>query len=120
MNTPIMNPPQSDISAAAKTTCNLCQSTSARLEKCVQLHPSATLLAAAGLGIISMLVLRAMTPPPPRHRAAQILEDIQQRLSELAEGGAQSLGQGVDRISDLHIERKLGRLSHGIKNLFHP
>jgi hypothetical protein len=76
------------------------------------------LLAAAGLGIITMLAVRALTPPPPRHRAAQLLEDIQQRLSEIAEGGAQSLGQGVERISDLHLERKLGRLSHGIKNLF--
>jgi hypothetical protein len=123
MNTPNIIPPQSDIaadiSAATTNTCNLCKSTTARLEICVQKHPGAMLLAAAGLGIITMLAVRALTPPPPRHRAAQILEDIQQRLSEIAEGGAQSLGQGVERISDLHLERKLGRLSHGIKNLFH-
>lgn len=123
MNTPITPPLQSElsaeISAAATTTCNLCKSTTARMERCVQQHPGATLVAAAGLGIAAMLIVRALTPPAPRHRAAQLLEDIQQRLTEIAEGGAQSFGQGVDRISDLHFEKKLGRLSHGIKNLFH-
>jgi hypothetical protein len=123
MNTPNIIPPHSDItaelSAATAATSAFCKSTPARLERCVQQHPGVTLLAAAGLGIIATLVVRALSPAPPRHRAAQLLEDIQERLSEIAEGGAKSLGQGVDHISDLHLERKLGRLSHGIKNLFH-
>lgn len=85
----------------------------------MQQHPAVTLLAAVGLGIMSMLVVRALTQPPPRHRSAQLLEDIQLRLSEIAEGGAKSGAQGIDHLSDLHLERKLGRLSHGIKNLFH-
>jgi hypothetical protein len=29
------------------------------------------------------------------------------------------VSRGVDQIGDLHLDRKLGRLSHGIKNLFH-
>jgi hypothetical protein len=123
MNTPNILPPHSEIaaeiSAATTATCTFCKSTPARLERCMQQHPAATLLAAVGLGIMSMLVVRALTPPPPRHRAAQLLDDIQLRLSEIAEGGAKSVGQGVDHLSDLHLDRKLGRLSHGIKNLFH-
>jgi ElaB/YqjD/DUF883 family membrane-anchored ribosome-binding protein len=108
-----------DAANAATKACNVCKSTAARMERCVQQHPGATLLAAAGFGIIAMLTVRALTPPPPRHRAAQLLEDIQQRLSELADSGAQSVSRGVDQLGDLHLDRKLGRLSHGIKNLFH-
>ena len=108
-----------DASKAAATACNVCKSTAARMERCVQQHPGATLLAAAGFGILAMLTVRALTPPPPRHRAAQLLEDIQQRLSEIADSGAQSVSRGVDQLGDLHLDRKLGRLSHGIKNLFH-
>lgn len=108
-----------DATNAATTACNVCKSTAARIERCVQQHPGATLLAAAGFGILAMLTVRALTPPPPRHRAAQLLEDIQQRLSEIADSGAQSVSRGVDQLGDLHLDRKLGRLSHGIKNLFH-
>lgn len=108
-----------DATKAASTTCNFCKSTAARMERCVQQHPGATLLAAAGLGVIAMLTVRALTPPPPRHRAAQLMEDIQQRLSEIADSGAQSVGRGVDQLGGLHLDRKLGRLSHSIKNLFH-
>jgi len=108
-----------DAANAATKASNICKSTAARMERCVQQHPGATLLAAAGLGVIAMLTVRALTPPPPRHRAAQLLEDIQQRLSEIADSGAQSVGRGVDQLGELHLDRKLGRLSHGIKNLFH-
>jgi hypothetical protein len=123
MNTPSIPSALPEIAAdaakAASNACNVCKSTAARMERCVQQHPGATLLAAAGLGIIAMLTVRALTPPPPRHRAAQLMEDIQQRLSEIADSGAQSVSRGVDQIGDLHLDRKLGRLSHGIKNLFH-
>lgn len=123
MNTPDITPLianiPAELSAAATTTSNLCKSTTAQMERCMQQNLGATLLAAAGVGIIAMLAIRALTPPPPRHRAAQLLEDIQQRLSEIAESGAQSVGQGVDRLNDLNLDRKFGRLSHGIKNLFH-
>lgn len=122
MNTPLIPPQHSDLSAefsaATTTTCNLCKSTTARVERCVQRHPGATLMAVAGICIAAMLIVRALTPPP-RHHAAQLLEDLQQRLYEIAEGGAQTVEQDVDRISDLHFETKLGKLSHGIKNLFH-
>lgn len=127
MNTPAIppaiTPTLPEIAAgaanAASTAGNICKSSAARMERCVQQHPGATLLAAAGLGVIAMLTVRALTPPPPRHRAAQLLEDIQQRLSEIADSGAQSVGRGVDQFGGLHLDRKLGRLSHSIKNLFH-
>ncbi len=127
MNTPSISPAipsappdiAADARAAASTACNVCKSTAARMERCVQQHPGATLLAAAGLGILAMLTVRALTPPPPRHRAALLLEDLQQRLSEIADRGAQSVSHGVDQLGDLHLDRKLGRLSQGIKNLFH-
>jgi hypothetical protein len=123
MNTPSSPPSISsalpDIAADTSNACNVCKSTAARMERCVQQHPGATLLAAAGLGIIAVLTVRALKPPPPRHRAAQLLEDIQQRLSEIADSGTQSMGLGVDQLGDLHLDRKIGRLSHGIKNLFH-
>ena len=123
MNTPSIPSALPEIAAdaakAASNACNVCKSTAARMERCVQQHPGATLLAAAGFGIIAMLTVRALTPPPPRHRAAQLLEDIQQRLSEIADSGAQSVSRGVDQLGELHLDRKLGRLSHGIKNLFH-
>jgi ElaB/YqjD/DUF883 family membrane-anchored ribosome-binding protein len=123
MNTPSIPSALPEIAAdaakAASNACNVCKSTAARIERCVQQHPGATLLAAAGLGVIAMLTVRALMPPPPRHRAAQLLEDIQQRLSEIADSGAQSVSRGVDQLGDLHLDRKLGRLSHGIKNLFH-
>lgn len=127
MNTPSIPPAipsahpdiAADAAAAVSSACGICKTTATRIEKCVQQHPGATLLAATGLGIIAMLTVRALTPATPRHRAAQLLEDIQQRLAEMAEGGAQSVSRGVDRIGDLHLDRKLGKLSHGIKNLFH-
>lgn len=104
---------------AATTAKNACKTSAACIEKCVRQRPGATLLAAAGLGVLAMLAVRALTPPPPRHRAAQLLEDIQQRLSEIAENGAQSVGRGVDHLGELRLDRKLGKLSHSIKNLFH-
>ena len=127
MNTPSISPAipfappdiAAEAPAEASTACNVCKSTAARMERCVQQHPGATLLAAAGLGILAMLTVRALTPAPPRHRAAQLLEVLQQRLSEIAERGAQSVGRGVNHLGDLHLDQKLGRLSQGIKNLFH-
>ena len=127
MNNPINAPAISsalsefatEAATEARAATSMCKSTAARVERCVQQHPGATLLAAAGLGIIAMLTLRALTPVPPRHRAAQLLEDIQQRLSEIADSGAQSVGRGVDQLGDLHLDRKLSKLSRGIKHLFH-
>lgn len=101
-----------------------------KFEDYVRQHPGTALLVAAGLGLAAVLVARAMTPPTPRNRAVQMLEDIQHRLSDLAqvgfdrvsslaEGGAQAVSKGVDSLGSLHIDRKLDKISRGIKGLFH-
>jgi hypothetical protein len=82
-------------------------------------NPGIIMLAAVGLGIAAVLTVRALTSPPPIHRTAQFIEDLQQRLSQLAEGSAQTLGRGVGRLGELHVDRRLNRLGHGIRNLFH-
>ncbi|MFZ2281941.1 MAG: hypothetical protein WAW39_29360 [Prosthecobacter sp.] len=113
MNTPTDIPADIHIpSAMAKSAT--------RLENCAHQHPGSTILLAAGLGIAAVLIARALTPPPPpRSRAVHLLEDIQQRLSSLAQQGTQAVGRGVDSIDDLHLDRSFGKLSSKFKNLFH-
>jgi hypothetical protein len=101
-----------------------------QLQEFVRLHPGRALLAAAGLGFATVLVVRALAPtPPPRNRAARFLEDIQHRLAELtqpaydkvaslAENGAHSVGRGVEKLEALHLNRKCDSMVEGLKNLF--
>ena len=108
-----------------------CANSATECQNYVRQHPAGALLIAAGLGLAVVVVARALTPPPsPRNRAMQLLEDIQDRLAELAqpahdrasslaEGGAGALSRGVDSIGDLHLDRKLGKLSRWLKNLAH-
>lgn len=97
----------------------MCENYAARLKHYMQLHPGTAMLAVASLGIAATFTVRALAPAPSKNRAVQLLEDIPQHLLELADGSAQTVGRGVDRINDLNLNRKLGRLSHGIKNMFH-
>lgn len=90
-----------------------------QLETCVRQNPGSTLLMAAGLGIAAVLVARAMNPAPPRNRAVRLLEDIQQRLATLAEDGVHTVDKSMDSLGDLHLDRRLDKLSRGIKSLFH-
>ncbi len=101
-----------------------------KIEDYVREHPVSTLLFAAGLGLAVVLVTRALTPPPPpKNRALQLLEDIQQRMaslartgydrvSSLAEDGANAVSQGVDSLGTLHLDRKIDKLSRRFKSLF--
>lgn len=101
-----------------------------KFEDYVRQHPGSALLVAVGLGLAAVLVTRALTPAPPRNRAVQMLEDIQQRLAELAhhgldrvsgiaEDGARAVGKGVDSLGSLHLDRKLDKFSRGLRSLFH-
>ena len=57
-----------------------------QVEDYVRKNPLNALCLAAGLGLAAVVLVRALTPPPPpRNRAVQLLEDIQQRLYELAQ-----------------------------------
>lgn len=112
MNTPTDIPADIHIPSAMTKSAT-------QLENCARQHPGSTILLAAGLGIAAVLIARALTPPPPRSRAVHLLEDIQQRLSNLAQQGTQAVGRGLDSIDDLHLDRSLGKLSSKFKNLFH-
>ena len=92
--------------------------------------PAAPQIAAVGLGLVAVIITRALTQAPPRNRAALLLEDIQHSLAELAhlgydrasgfaEDGAQAVSKGVDTIGALHLDRRLDKFSRGFKNLFH-
>lgn len=91
----------------------------APMESCMRRHPGGALLFAAGLGIGVVLVVRALTPTPPRNRALVLLEDIQQQLATLAENGAHAAGNGMDSLGALHLERSFAKLGRRFKKLFH-
>lgn len=88
-----------------------------------------TIFAIVGIGAAVALVVRSVnTPPTPRNRIMGLLEDIQDKLSDLSkpvykhattlvENSANVLSKGVDSISDLKLEKKLSKLSHWLRNL---
>lgn len=107
-----------------------CAKSVAQIEACVRKNPGTTLLAAAGLGLVAVVIARALTQAPPPSRAVLLLEEIQHSLAEmahlgydrasgLAEDGAHAVSKGVDRIGALHFGRKLAKFSRGLRELFH-
>jgi hypothetical protein len=80
------------------------------------------LLAAAGLGLASALIYRALNPPPPRYRAVRLLQDLRHRLADLTH-------PAYDRVSELlddsahavsrGAQRGFGRLGRGVKQILH-
>lgn len=89
-----------------------------KLDDCVRKNPLGTLLAAAGVGLATVLLARALTPTP-QHKAVRLLEDIQDRLSDLADESASIFGRGADYVSDLDLEGNLSKAGQRIKKLFH-
>ena len=62
------------ISSAASECC-------AEVDECVRRNPGTALLIAVGAGLVIGLLVRGLRPEPtPRHRLAQLLEDIECRL----------------------------------------
>lgn len=107
-----------------------CAKSVTQLETCVRKNPGGTLIAAVGLGLVAVIITRALTQAPPRNRAALLLEDIQHSLAELAhlgydrasslaDDGAHAVSKGVDSIGALQLDRRFDKLSRGFKNLFH-
>ncbi len=97
-------------------------SSAAQLEQLVREHPIAVVLGAAGIGCaVGLLAKQLLTPPPPpRHRALQLLEDIQSRLVELskparhrvnglAEDGADAVRRGMHSLADMKLGDRLRR-----------
>ncbi|WP_395748912.1 hypothetical protein [Prosthecobacter sp.] len=107
MNDPSSIPPTDEETPAPKAANFLSQ-----METLIRRHPVTAALTTLGFGCAVGIVARELlTPPPPRHRALQILEDIQSRLSDIAE-------PAYDRASDLAddgisaVKRGLNAVSH--------
>ena len=109
--------PLPDIAADAPVVPALTKSAT-QFENYVRKHPVGTLLVAAGFGVAAVFITRAMAPPPPRHRALRLLEDIQERLSTLGEDGAHAVGRGMGSLGDIHLERSFDKLARRFKSLF--
>ncbi|WP_395749974.1 hypothetical protein [Prosthecobacter sp.] len=92
--------------------------TIAQIEGCVRKNPAGAMLMAAGVGVVAMLLARALQPPP-RNRAQRLLEEIHERLNHLVEEGGHAVARGVESVEDLHLERKLDKIARSLKNLFH-
>ena len=110
--------PYPDIAADTPLPPAVAKSAS-QLETCVREHPGGTLLLAAGIGIATVLIARALTPAPPRNRALRLLEDIQQHLATLGEEGAHAVGKGMDTLGAVHLDRSFDKLSRKFKQMFH-
>lgn len=110
--------PSSTMSSQAHTFSDLTE----QVETLIRRHPIAATLATVGFGCAVGVAARALlTPEPaPRHRVKELLEDIQERLTEFAEPAydrAHELaGEGRDAVKHgLHTmaESRLGsRLRH--------
>ena len=111
MNTPFSSASNlaTEARAAVDPALAVCTKSAAQAEQYVRQHPGGTLL----------VIVRALTPEPPRHRALRLLEDIQQRLATLAEDGAHAVDKGLGSVGDLHLDHKLDTFSRKLKGLFH-
>lgn len=95
----------------------------------VRENPTRAILLAVGAGLAIALVVRALQPRPVENRAARLLEDLRERLSDLAEpahrrataianNGAALAQNGVDQFSNLHLDRTLSSVTGKLRNLF--
>lgn len=107
--TPVSTTPQrpsftTDSSAAVATLTD-------QVEGLIRRHPMMATLATVGFGCAVGIAARALlTPPPsPRHRVLQLLEDIQDRLTEFAE-------PAYERAADLTAEGR-DAVKHGLDSL---
>jgi ElaB/YqjD/DUF883 family membrane-anchored ribosome-binding protein len=98
------------------------------LDGVVRENPTRAILLAVGVGVVIALVVRALQPPP-KHRAARLLEDLREQLSDLAEpayrrasglasNGASLVQDGVDQFSNLHLDRTFNSVTRKLRNLF--
>jgi hypothetical protein len=131
---PSMNPsPQDIITPAVEQATEQLQNVQHQARQQVREHPLAVVLVALGVGLAAGVAIRFLaTPPPPpttRQRIQRTLDDIQSRLSDLAQPaydrastlagtGADALRKGLGQVQDMHLERKLDGIVNRIKGLF--
>lgn len=100
----------------------------ADLEGVVRENPTRAILFALGAGVAIALVVRALQPRP-EHRAARLLDDLREHLtgladpayrraSGLASNGASLVQDGVDHLSNLHLERTFNGVRRRLRTLF--
>jgi len=123
--------PASDYNPAVGSDYMSPEESTSSIDEVVRENPMAAVLGALGIGLILGVIVRSLTTPtPPQNRALGLLEEIQERLSELghtgysrvssaAEDGADAVRKGVGQLGDLHLERSLSKLTRSLKNLFH-
>lgn len=110
-------------SYAEPSTCT------SQIDEVVRENPTYAILGALGIGVALGLLVRSLVPAQPENRALSLLEDIQERLADLAEPayrrvssvaeeGADAVRKGVDRLGDLHLERSIGSIGRRLRNLF--
>ena len=110
-----------------KTSSKAVNDCASKLNRIAHENPARTLLVAIGCGLAVGFLIRTMNPP--KSRTARLLEDIGDRLHNIAEpvqrhaehlagSGADAVRSGVAHLHDLHIERGLRNLGKRCKSLF--
>lgn len=99
------------------------------VDSMVRENPTRAILLAVGAGLAIALVVRALQPRPVENRAARLLEDLRERLSDLAapaqrrasafaSNGAALAQNGADHFSNLHLDRTLNSVTGKLRKLF--
>jgi ElaB/YqjD/DUF883 family membrane-anchored ribosome-binding protein len=97
------------------------------MDECVRRNPASSVLIALGVGLLIGAAIRSLQPQRPENRVAAMLSDIQDRLHQLskpvyrgaaraAEGSSDLVREGVDRLSDMHLDRKLRGWSRRLRS----
>jgi hypothetical protein len=120
MNDPSVIPPTDEETSATSATSSRPVT---QIESLIRRHPVVAALATVGFGCAIGIVARGfLTPPPtPKHRALQLLEDIQDRLAELAEpaydrathltdDGISAVKRGLHSVSCSKLGSRIGHL----------
>ncbi len=96
----------------------------------VRENPTQAILIALGVGVVLGVLVKMLQPRPEESRATRLLNEIQDRLHELtdpafqkmsslASNGADLVKEGMDQVSDLHLNRTANRLRRRLRKLFH-
>lgn len=101
----------------------------ANLDVTIRDNPTRAIAIAVGAGVALAFLVRALQPRPVEHRAARLLEDLRDRLDDLADpayrrvsglakNGASLMRDGADHVSHLRLDRTINRLTSNLRNLF--
>jgi ElaB/YqjD/DUF883 family membrane-anchored ribosome-binding protein len=97
------------------------------VDECVRRNPASAILVALGVGLLIGALIRTLQPQKPENRIAAMLGDIQHKLHQLskpvyrgaarvAENSGDFVRGGVDRLGDMHLERRLKRWGKSLRN----